>query len=102
MLQVSAELVEERQGGCFCRRLSCPTCVTGFDMGRERSSRDCSARGDPWGYLMLQLWQPTAISPRREAQGREHAASWQPCRRIWVEMELAKEEFTGLHLLRLL
>lgn len=102
MLQVSAEPMEERQGGCFCQRLSCPTCVTGFDMGRERSSRSCSARGDPWGYLTWQLWQPTAIPPLREAQGRGHAASWQHCRKIWVEMELAEEEFMGLHLLRLL
>lgn len=71
-------------------------------MGRERSSGNCSARGDPWGYLTVQLWQLTAIPPHRAAQGRGHAVSWQPCRETWVEMELAKEEFTGLHLLRLL
>lgn len=43
VLQGFADPMEERQRGCFCRMLNCPTCVTGFDMDRERSSRSCSA-----------------------------------------------------------
>lgn len=41
-------------------------------------------------------------NPQGSTREGEHAASWHPYREICVEMELAEEEFTSLHLLRLL
>jgi len=57
------------RGGCFGRRLSCPGCVAGSDLGRERSSMGCSAQGDPWGHHARQLDQHAAIPPHGAGTG---------------------------------
>lgn len=75
-------------------------CMAGSNRGRGRSSTGCLAWGNPQGHCSCASMQPS--HPMGQAQGRGHAVLWQPCREIWAEMQLAKGEFTILHLSGLL
>lgn len=66
---------------------------TQAETGVARAARP---REIPRGTVHRSCASTQPSHPTGQAQGRGCAVSWQPCREIWAEMQLAKGEFTVL------